>query len=181
MLAFRGAALAGAGLWLGTLASAWTTGTLRALPAFSPAQEIGDAEAVGSVESARSWARHAFAVGLRDCPDITEAYRSVCEAQMAEEARLAAEAAKWQVPQMADAAPVYVPDPEPEMDHYGVDEAPARMVPAVWRPDENSPSPEDMDGVVDQPPVVIAAAAPPVEVATVDPPPVPGISSPPAD
>ncbi len=80
---------------------------------------------------------------------------------------------------MADAAPVYVPEPEPEMDLYGVEDAPAELVPAVWRPDEN-PSPEDMDGIVD-PPVVIAAAEPPVEVAAIEPPPMPGVSSPPVD
>lgn len=167
-LALRGVALMGAGLWLGTLASAWTSDRMKPLApaAFARAAEPTAAD---PGEAARSWARHAFGVGLRECPRVSDAFHAACAAQMAEEARLAAEAAEARY--AAYEPPAYVPEPMPEpgieQEAYAIDDAPAQLLPAVYVVGE--PAPEDMDGIVEPP--EIAAAAPPQ----------PMVSSPPAD
>ena len=129
----RFAALAGLGAWLGALASAGTTTRMRQIvppPNAAPAPMFDDGAAAIAEsasltdEPARRWARQAFDVGLRDCPRITPDFAAVCRAQMAEEARLAAAAAKAQAEFAAtfDYQDIYVPEPA----------APAE--PPAWRP-----------------------------------------------
>jgi hypothetical protein len=167
-----GVALVGAGLWLGALASAYTTDSLKPLPPSAPAQLVEEAGPDDSA-SARAWARHAYGVGLRECPRVTEAYFAACSAQMEEEAKLAAAAAQWRQASAAAEAevPAWVPEPEPdsyvpvrfEPGPEAAAPAPEMRVPAASEPDGDGewhgPAAENMDGVVAPPDSV---SSPPV-------------------
>lgn len=179
-LALRGVALAGAGLWLGTLASAWTSDRMKPLAPAALAREA-EPTVADPGEAARSWARHAFGVGLRECPRVSEAFHAACAAQMAEETRLAAAAAEWQARYAAYEPPAYVPEPVPEPEiapeAYAVEEAPGPLLPAIHVVGE--PAPEDMDGIVE--PAEIARSVPPVPPPPTPTPPPTMVSLPPAD
>lgn len=160
MLACRGLVLAGAGLWLGALASTLTTNSLKPL---GPAPQLAGIDssmtaAQEPIGPAIAWARSAYAFGLRDCPRVTESYYAACMAQMREEARLAE---AWKVQQArwaaAEPAPVYLPEP------VTAEDVPEQPVRAVYAPDSypEEPAPpaaEDVDGWVEPPEISLPPA-----------------------
>lgn len=163
MLACRGLVLAGAGLWLGVLASTYTSNTLKPLgprPIASTAAE--HAAASEPIGPAIAWARQAYAFGLRDCPRVTDTYYAACMRQMQEEERLAAEWQRQQA-QWASAEPqaVYYPEPEPvqapAIEQVSYEPAAYAPKPVVEEP--AAPALEDVDGVVAPPPEISSPPA----------------------
>lgn len=175
------------GIWIGAMASVHTSSTLKPVgPAPIPAAPIeGAPDPARDAEAARRWARHAFDVGLRDCPRVTEAFHRACTAQMATEQELADAAARARAEFAAEFAyqPVYLPEAEPMPDYdalYGAGYRPALPAPesrAIESPGPESPGLRrrhpDMDGdpatraertvpvIVDIAPPAVAVRPPP--------------------
>jgi hypothetical protein len=165
MLACRGLVLAGAGIWLGALASTVTSETLKPLGP-RPIESAAADDAAGSepIGPAIAWARQAYAFGLRDCPRVTDTYYAACMQQMREEARLAAE---WQRQQAqwaaAEPQPAYYPEPEPvqppAIEQVSYEPAPAASAPQAYAEEPAAPAPDDVDGLVEPPPEVSSPPA----------------------
>lgn len=167
MMACRGLVLAGAGIWLGVLASTFTSTTLKPLgPRPADGAAAADAAAGEPIGPAIAWARQAYAFGLRDCPRVTDAYYAACMQQMREEERLAAEWARQQA-QWAAAEPqiAYRPEPEPaQIQPAAIEQVSYAPEPAAYAPDvalegPAAPAAEDVDGVVAPPEI----SSPPVD------------------